>query len=192
MNDLTELDESIRNQDRDLAALEAGGNEETITPSAPSSESDTMPFYEQIAAAAVRAKKSHADFVTKLRSGCPFQFAQLVPFRGAREKNPAHHFAEWKAMEKVSNEMFVLRIDFAAFYQQQYRSAMRQFKTASAAAAAVSRHQDELVDVNDGCKVDGAGGTSTSNRRLSWWDHIVSSYNVVQLPVLTGIRGQPP
>ena len=25
MNDLTELDESIRNQDRDLAALEAGG-----------------------------------------------------------------------------------------------------------------------------------------------------------------------
>jgi hypothetical protein len=92
-------------------------------------------------------------------------------------------------MEKVSNEMFVLRIDFAAFYQQQYRSAMRQYKTASAAAAAVSRHQDELVDVNDGCKVDGAGGTSTSNRRLSWWDHIVSSYNVVQLPVLTGIRG---
>jgi hypothetical protein len=48
MNDLTELDESIRHQDRDLAALEAGGNEETITPSAPSSESDTMPFYEQI------------------------------------------------------------------------------------------------------------------------------------------------
>jgi len=47
MNDLTELDESIRNQDRDLAALEAGGNEE-ITPKAPSSESDTMPFYEQI------------------------------------------------------------------------------------------------------------------------------------------------
>ena len=126
-----------------------------------------MPFYEQIAAAAVRAKKSHADFVTKLRSGCPFQFAQLVPFRGAREKNPAHHFAEWKAMEKVSNEMFVLRIDFAAFYQQQYRSAMRQFKIASAAAAAVSRHPDGLVDVNDGCKVDGDGTrqrTSTSNR----------------------------
>jgi hypothetical protein len=47
-------------------------------------------------------------------------------------------------MEKVSNEMFVLRIDFAAFYQQQHRSAMRQFKKASAAAAAVSRHPDGL------------------------------------------------
>jgi hypothetical protein len=35
---------------------------------------------------------------------------------------------------------------------------MRQFKTASAAAAAVSRHQDGLVDVDDGCKVDGASG----------------------------------
>jgi hypothetical protein len=38
MDGLTELDESIRDQDRDLAALGAGGNEGITTPKAPSSD----------------------------------------------------------------------------------------------------------------------------------------------------------
>jgi hypothetical protein len=38
MNGLAELDESIRDQDRDLAALGAGGNDGITTPKAPSSD----------------------------------------------------------------------------------------------------------------------------------------------------------